>query len=152
MEFASFLHNPGGYPTKEETAAMLVFKRKERFIWDYDAVSSLRELLVKYFGDMDELNKFGLVKQFKALKLLVEEHNLIGLILIGADINNVPDKIQYVNIQKYATNTGGLIDLKITPICQRLITDYIKKENIENLCRETPNFDIYYGNLHPSKN
>ena len=144
MEFASFLHNPGGYPTKEETAAMLVFKRKERFIWDYDVVKLLRELLLKYFGNIDDLNKYGLVKYFKALQVFVEDHKLIGLILIGTDLNNVSHDMAGIN--KYVTTTGVVINLTVSSITQRLVTDYIKRENIEKLCRETPTFEIYYNN------
>ena len=36
------------------------------------------------------------------------------------------------------------IELTVKSICIYLITDYIKKENVEELCTKTPNFNIYY--------
>ena len=81
MEFASFLHNPWAYPSKEEAAAMTAIRRKERFVDGYSPEIELRNLLVKYFGNLQSLHKFGLVKHFKDLQSEVEEKKLIGLII-----------------------------------------------------------------------
>jgi hypothetical protein len=145
MDFSNFLHNPWKYQTKEEAAAVLIFKRKERFILGYYIDNEIKELLRLYFGEThtEELEKYGLVKPFKNLQVYVEQNNLIGLILYGTDINNY--KIDE-KLNTYITNTGGKIDLTISSITQRLILDYIKKENVDILCRKTPNFDIYYNN------
>ena len=138
MEFASFLHNPWAYPSKEEKAAMTAIQRKERFVDGYSPEIELRNLLVKYFGDLQSLHKFGLVKHFKELQSEVEEKKLIGLILLGTDVNFIPDDVALIN--KYETIHGQIIRLTISSITQRLITEYIKKENVKKMCMETPNF------------
>ena len=143
MEFASFLHNPWAYPSKEEKAAMTAIQRKERFVDGYSPEIELRNLLVKYFGDLQSLHKFGLVKHFKELQSEVEEKKLIGLILLGTDVNFIPDDMALIN--KYETIHGPIIMLTISSITQRLITEYIKKENVKQMCMETPNFEIYYN-------
>ena len=143
MEFASFLHNPWAYPSKEEKAAMTAIQRKERFVDGYSPEIELRNLLVKYFGDLQSLHKFGLVKHFKELQSEVEEKKLIGLILLGTDVNFIPDDVSLIN--KYETIHGQIIRLTISSITQRLITDYIKKENVKKMCMETPNFEINYN-------
>ena len=142
MEFASFLHNPWAYPTKEEDAAMTAIRRKERFVGGYSPEIEIRNLLVKYFGDLQSLHKFGLVKHFKDLQSEVEEKKLIGLILLGTDVNFIPDDVALIN--KYETIHGQIIRLTISSITQRFITEYIKKENVKKMCMETPNFEIYY--------
>ena len=142
MEFASFLHNPWAYPSKEEEAAITAIRRTGRFVDGYYPEIELRKLLVKHFGDLQSLHKFGLVKHFKDLQSEVEEKKLIGLILLGTDVNFIPDDMALIN--KYETIHGQLIRLTISSITQRLITDYIKKENVKKLCMETPNFEIYY--------
>ena len=142
MEFASFLHNPWAYPSKEEEAAITAIRRTGRFVDGYYPEIELRKLLVKHFGDLQSLHKFGLVKHFKDLQSEVEEKKLIGLILLGTDVNFIPDDMALIN--KYETIHGQLIRLTISSITQRLITDYIKKENVKKLCMETPNFKIYY--------
>ena len=143
MEFASFLHNPWAYPSKEEKAAMTAIQRKERFVDGYSPEIELRNLLVKYFGDLQSLHKFGLVKHFKELQSEVEEKKLIGLILLGTDVNFIPDDVSLIN--KYETIHGQIIRLTISSITQRLITEYIKKENVKKMCMETPNFEINYN-------
>ena len=142
MEFASFLHNPWAYPSKEEEAAITAIRRTGRFVDGYYPDIELRNLLVKHFGNLQSLHKFGLVKHFKDLQSEVEEKKLIGLILLGTDVNFIPDDVALIN--KYETIHGQLIRLTISSITQRLITDYIKKENVKKLCMETPNFEIYY--------
>lgn len=142
MEFASFLHNPWAYPSKEEEAAITAIRRTGRFVDGYYPDTELRNLLVKHFGNLQSLHKFGLVKHFKDLQSEVEEKKLIGLILLGTDVNFIPDDVALIN--KYSTIHGQLIRLTISSITQRLITDYIKKENVKKLCMETPNFEIYY--------
>ena len=62
--------------------------------------------------------------------------------MYGADINNVSD---FNSINNYTTINNTSIELTISGICQYLITEYIKKENVEDLCRKTPNFNIYYN-------
>jgi len=138
-DFTSFLHNPWKYPTKKEEVAMTIKKRKERFVMGYSCYDDLNDLLLKYFGNQKSLYNFGLVKHYKMLQMEVEEKNLIGLILLGT--NTDKDK----NINTYVTKNESIIELTITSITQRLITEYIKKENVEKLCMLTPNFQEYYN-------
>ena len=140
-EFASFLHNPWAYPSKVEQAAITSALRSYRFIGGTDIDKDVLELLNKFFGDLEQLHKFGLVKHYKELEEYVKENHLIGHILYATNI----DDQKNVSINKYQTNTGLVIDLTVKSITTRLIKEYIKSENVEALCRQIPTFDIYYS-------
>ena len=140
-EFAAYLHNPWAYPSKEEAAAIFCFKRAGRFVEGYDIDQELTELLTLYFGDLNKLHQLGLIYHYNKLKDHVIENNLIGLILYGTNIDDNLNKI----INVYNTQNNKQIDLKIKTICIYLIKEYIKKENVKELCIKTPNFEIYYN-------
>lgn len=140
-EFASFLHNPWAYPTKVEEAAITSALRSYRFIGGTDIDKDVLEILYKFFGNVEQLHKFGLVKHYKELEEHVKSKHLIGHILYAT---NIDDK-KNVSINKYQTNTGVVISLTVKSITTRLIKEYIKSENVEALCRQIPNFDIYYS-------
>ena len=140
-EFASYLHNPWAYPTKVEEAAITSARRSYRFIGGTDIHKDTLDLIQKFFGNLHELHKYGLVKHYKALENHVKEHNLIGHILYATNIDDSED----TSINKYQTNTGSLINLTIKSISTRLIKEYIKRENVDALCRKIPTFDIYYS-------
>lgn len=140
-EFASFLHNPWAYPSKVEEAAITSARRSYRFIGGTDIDKDVTDILHKFFGDVEQLHKFGLVKYYKAMEDYVKENHLIGHILYATNIDDEKD----VLINKYQTNTGSVINLTVKSITTRLIKEYIKRENVEALCRKIPNFDIYYS-------
>ena len=144
-DFAAYLHNPFGFPNKKQKAAITVFLRKQRFVEGYNINNDLRELVMNYFGDSKELVKNGLTKHYNQLKTYVENNNLIGLILYGADINNLEDTDQYITT--YLTPKNTQIRLQISTICQILIKEYFKNniEYIDSLCEKTPNFELYYS-------
>lgn len=148
FSFESFLHNPWKYPSREETVAMIFYKRKERFVEGYNYLEELKELLLKYFGNQTNLEIFGLAKYYNELQKDVEENKLIGLILLGTQTdtdnnnNNISEQLIFVN--NYTTKSGDKIKLTLGSITQHLINDYIKKDNIKRLCCETPNFQLYY--------
>ena len=139
-DFAAYLHNHWGYPTKEEEAAMMIFKRKARFVEGYNMKTHLIEIIEKYFGNRTKLENQGLKPHFEELKTYVIDNNYIGLILFGTDINKIDLKIT-----DYTNASMKNIKLTVNSICQTLIKEYIKSENVEALCRNTPNFEIYFN-------
>ena len=139
-EFAAFLHNPWAFPTKKQEAAILCFKRKQRFVEGYDINQHLSSFLNIFFGDLNVLYKDGLQKHYSLLKEKVISNNLIGLILYGTNIDDPYNKVLNV----YETANGSYLTLNIKNICIYLIKDYIKKENVDDLCVKSPNFHIYY--------
>lgn len=141
MGFASFLHNPYGYPTDVERAAMLCFRRKQRFVQGYDSMEHLDSILLKHFHSLDVLYRDGLNMHFKELRLDVIQNHLIGLILQGAD-KSIEDKKFY----DYTTSEQNTISLTRQSICANLLENYMKADDIDELCRKTPNFNIYYDN------
>ena len=143
-DFASYLHNPWAFTTKEEEASILVFKRKNRFLDGYVINEHLETTIKKFFGNFDNLHKYGLIHHYNLLKQFVIDYQLIGLILYGTTLDNT-DPYNPINIGKYINNSGVTIQLTVQTICQLLIDEYIKKDNVEELCRKTPNFDIYYN-------
>jgi len=136
--FENFQHNPWGFPNEEEKAAMLVFKRKERFVEGYSHIEELNILIKKFFGEINLLHQNGLDEYYEKLKKYVVNYNLIGLILIGTNLNNP------LKLHDYKTIDNKIINLNTKDICRFLIKDYIKKENVDLLCTKTPNFNIYY--------
>lgn len=137
-DFASYLHNPWAFPTKEEQAAMLVFKRKERFVEGYYHITHLSNTIRMFFGDINKLHRDGLAIHYNQLKNYVIENHLIGLILNGTILEDD------IKLGVYKTQDNNIFELTVKNICQYLIKEYIKSENVEDLCRKTPNFEIYY--------
>ena len=132
-DFESFLHNPWGYPTKVEKAAINCFKN--RVLYNFNG--ELCKLMMIYFGDKKKLQKEGLIKQYKNIKIHIEENNLIGLILYGTNIINYGGD---VTINTYVTSNHDEIELTISSICQCLIKEYFNETEIEPLCMNTPGF------------
>jgi hypothetical protein len=135
--FSAYIHNPWGFPSDDEKKAIKIALDTI----DIDTISVnkyLYEYLFKYLGNRQENQSLGLSIQFNKLKTDVINTNSIGLILYGADINNIKQEIS-----KYTTQYNKEITLTVNSICQCLITDYIKKENVEQLCRNMPGFDIH---------
>lgn len=144
-DFAGYLHNPYGYPTNVEKAAITVFKRKGRFVGGYEINEHLSTLIKKYFGNLDSLHKKGLVHHYELIKKEIIDNDLIGLILYGANINNTP--VDKLIVNTYKTQDNKTISLTIPSICRYILDDYIGSKNIDELCRKTPNFDVYYKTL-----
>lgn len=131
----------GSYNRIEE-AAMMVFKKKARYIENYNMKTELVDILQRFFGNTNILNYHGLESQYELLKDYVIENKIIGLILFGTDIN----KINLTIIQYYDKNENKIV-LTANNICQKLINNYIGLGNINDLCRKTPNFSTYYNIL-----
>lgn len=145
-DFSAFLHNPYGFLNKKQQAAVLVFKRKSRFIDGYDLNLELKKIITSYFGNSYEIQKNGLTLHYNELKKYVEENQLIGLILYGANPNNVNNEDQYIST--YVNPQSKSIKLEISTICNILLKEYFSDENyINELCEKTPGFDIYYSSL-----
>lgn len=136
--FAAYLHNPYGYPSPEEKAAILCWLRKEQSLPEYKIENELDELIIKYFGNLHFLHRDGLTVYFNKLKDEVIQKHMIGLIIYGADRSR--DDKKYVT---YTDMNNKKTDLTRQSICYTLLKQYIK--NIEELCRKTPNFDVYYN-------
>lgn len=120
-----------------EKAAILSFVRKSRFVEGYDPKEHL-ETLLKDFRNSKNLYKYGLNKYYLQLKELVIKKNLIGLILYGID------KPVKTFLSFYVDTNNKLKELKVINICQHLIKDYFTKKEVIELCKKTPNFNIYY--------
>jgi hypothetical protein len=126
--FAAYLHNPWGFPSVEEKKAIKI--ALETIDTNTISVNKyLYEYLFKYLGNRPENQRLGLSIQFNKLKTDVINTNSIGLILYGADITNIDQEIS-----KYTNQYNKEITLTVNSICQCLITEYIKKENVEQLC------------------
>lgn len=150
VDMASIMHNPWEYPTIVEHSAMLVFQRKAHFVENYDISEHLVSILREFFGNINQLRREGLSKQFINLKKVVEKECLIGLIFWGTDINRIDMLITKYSQLNKDTNETNEIDITVNSICQILIREYIKEQNVDDLCKKTPNFNIYYDVLKKS--
>jgi len=127
-EYAACLHNKWGYPTKIEGEAII--KRSKFYDSKKDMETSVYNYIFKYFGDRYKNEKEGLVKQYIKLRTDVIDKKEIASILWGADINNIDREIS-----KYTNVSNIEINLMANTICQRLIEEYIKSENVDALCK-----------------
>ena len=72
-----------------ERAATLCFTRKQRFCEGYYVEKEIEEICNLFFGDTNVNQKNGLIKQYGKMKEYVTEHKLIGLVLIGMNLDNI---------------------------------------------------------------
>lgn len=140
-DFAAYLHNPYGYPTPIQKASILCFTRASRFVEGYDPVEELDNLILQHFCTIEQLHRKGLKFHYNLLKDTVVEDKKIGLILMGADRSR--DDRKYYD---YETVSGTIINLTRQSICYCLLKEYFTNAEIDILCKETPNFNIYYNN------
>ena len=116
-------------------AAMMVWKRKARFVENYEPIDDVTDIIQNVFGDYDKNIKEGLTKQYKILKDLVVKDNLIGLVLLGKNIDRF--------VIDYVTYNDNVIELSVSSICKNLLIDYFTEEEIKQECYKTPNIEIY---------
>ena len=122
-----------------EEAARLCFLRAQRFIEGYYVENEITEFYHNFFGNTCRNQKFGLIKLYKDIKQEIIKQKKIGLILIGANLDNIL-------IDQYPTVNNTIIDLTVKSISRVLLREHFTREEIDKLCRETPNFNIYYKN------
>ena len=120
-----------------ENAAKLCFLRAQRFVEGYDVKNEIIELYNKFFGNTGRNQKYGLVKLYKDIKHEIVNKKKIGLVLIGANLDDIL-------IDQYPTINNTIIDLTVKSISRVLLKEHFTKTEIDSLCRETPNFNIYY--------
>ena len=125
--FAGFLHNPYGHPTEIEKKAIERYTKIIPNMEDYTY-----HTIIKFFKNKYKNKNEGLAKQYKKLQLYVIENKLIGVILWGADQNNIEREII-----KYNTMEHKEISLTVNSVCKYLIKDYITQENVEELCKKS---------------
>ena len=126
-DYASVMHNKWGYPTDIEKDA--ITKDSKLYDSKEDMDNSLYNYIHTYFGDRIKNEREGLAIQYIKFKIHVIDNKVIGAILWGADINNINR-----SISKYTTSSNTEITLIAHIICQTLINEYIKPENVDRLC------------------
>jgi len=124
--FSAYLHNPYGFPLEIEKKAI------EKFTNIIDVTDYLEFILNKYFGDRNYIQRKGLSVQYLSLKNYVVEKKLIGMIYYGADGSKPEHDKQ---ITEYTNTNGNTLSLTINSICKYLLEEFIKRENVEELCR-----------------
>ena len=125
-------------------AAMMVWKRKPEFVegyrmagfvGGYNPIDDFTFIIKKVFGDYHKNKKEGLVKQYKILKDLVVKNNIIGLVLLGKNVDEF--------ITEYITYNNNCIELTVSTICTMLLSDYFTEDEIKEACYKTPNIENY---------
>lgn len=126
MSFAGFLHNPYGpaYLSEKEKNAVCDFTERE----NYDIDEELRRLVLKYFENTSKLYEIGLRHHFHLMEKEVREKKLYGLIIYGA--NSQRDT---VHINDYTDEFYNILTITVRSTCYFLLSDYIKRENLEDL-------------------
>lgn len=129
-EFAAYLHNPYAYLTQIQKDSMLKFTTDK----NCNIEKELLHIVSFYFNNINSLHQRGLKYHFELLKNHVENSKLIGLILYGANIENLSDNTL---INKYHTQDKKVINITVNSVCINLLNEYIKSENIDKLCKES---------------
>ena len=122
---------------KEGNAASLCFTRAQRFIEGYYVENEVTELYNRFFGDTNVNQKNGLINQYKSMKEAVIKENKIGLVLIGANLDDIL-------IDTYPTIHNNIINLTVQSISRIFLREYFTNDEVTELCKKTHNFDIYY--------
>ena len=123
--FASYLHNPYALEFLNEKQKCTV----EHFMKLDKYQHKLLYTLVYFFGDRTKNEKEGLTKQFNSLKNNIVKNKMIGMVLWGANGNNVSKEVSV-----YTTHNNNDITLTTNSICATLINDYITPEKLDSIC------------------
>ena len=126
-QFNSCVNNAFSNLNNIQNAAVTSFVRKSRFIGNYYPESELKNILLTFFGNSEKIHKTGLKDQYNLLKDYVEKNNIIGLILFGANMNNIKDSNQHINYYTQINNNN--VELTVTSICIVLLTEYFDYNN-----------------------
>ena len=127
-----------------EEAASLFFRRKGRWVDGYDFRENLKEVCIKFFGDTNINQKYGLISQYKKMKEYVVENKLIGLFLLGINLKDIL-------IDTYPTVDNNIIDLTVDSISRVFLKEHFTQDEIHWMCQTTPNFDKYYDHILEKK-
>lgn len=149
--FAAFLHSLpredcGGNPrvgsnATRQTAVKMV-KRSAQLVGGYCPKRQLKQVIQEFFGDPKSLEQHGLICHYHLLRDAVEKRWLIGLILFGADPNNLDARDQVVGT--YTTQNRDQIELTLTGICEFLLRDHLEDDQIDQMCEQIPGFEHHY--------
>lgn len=123
-DFAVFLHDPlnNKFLTDEEHEKIKIFKDKENG-GSYNCIEHLK-LLLSDFTNKQLLHENGLVKYYNLLASVVNDNDYLGLILIGAKLDDTED----VFLSNYIRMDNTKIKLTIKTVCYYLIRDYLTKD------------------------
>uniref|UniRef100_A0A6C0KFY5 Uncharacterized protein n=1 Tax=viral metagenome TaxID=1070528 RepID=A0A6C0KFY5_9ZZZZ len=127
---------------KLQEASVLTFIRKQRFIQNYNINNHIFNILKTFFGDLEVLNKKGLIHQYNLLKNYIIKKNYIGLILYGKNLKTEDTNNECINV--YTSEENQLYYLSVRSICEYLISEYFSYDEIINCCKKTPNINLYY--------
>ena len=125
---------------KVQLASSYTFLRCERFVEGFDCNEELIKLINYFFGDLDVLTQTGLIEQYKDLKQKIINKKIISMIIVGLNKNDI-----FINNYKDINNNN--IRLTVSSICRIILRDYFTVNEIDKCCRESPNFNIYFGNI-----
>ena len=109
-----------------EKAATLCFTRKERFVDGYYVEKEIEEICNQFFGNTNVNQKNGLINQYSKMKEYVTERKLIGLFLIGMNLDNII-------IDTYPTVDNKEITLTLRSVCNALLDDHMTDHEIVTL-------------------
>jgi len=125
--------------SKQELASVMCFLRKERFIEGYSIDEDLFKIISVFFGKLTKLHEEGLVQHYRLMRSYVIENNLIGLFLYGKYMPS--DKSVFLH--DYITENIKVIKLSTQSISNVFIEHHFKYEEVQLLCKRTPNYDNY---------
>ena len=123
----------------EHETAKLACKRSERFIEGFSTRTELIKIYNEFFGDSLRNEHIGLRTVYAKMKEKIVRYHLIGIVLIGLDMDDI-----------FITNYTALnfITIKLTTrsISKTIIDEVFTKDEVIELCKATPNYDIYVIN------
>lgn len=112
-----------------EKAAKLATLRSQRFT-DRNIREEVIELCNQFFKNGSNMDK-----QYDKMKQFVVENNSISLVVTGFSMLDT-------EIREPSGHS-----LSVSTITRKLVRNYFSKSELDNCCKNTPNFDLYYNHI-----
>lgn len=129
----------------EHETAKLICRRAERFIEGFSTKTQLIKLYNEFFGDRGLIEHTGLRVAYENMKQKIISNHLIGLVLIGLE-----EGMNDIFIGNYTAMDFTTIKLTVTSISKRAIDQFFTEEEVIELCKAMPNYDVYKGYVNNS--
>jgi hypothetical protein len=134
----------------EHETAKLICRRAERFIEGFSTKTELITLYNEFFGDRGLIEHTGLRVAYENMKQKIISNHLIGLVLIGLEEGMNDIFITNYTAMNFQAMDYVVIKLTVGSISKSVIEDFFTEEEIIELCKAMPNYDVYKGCVNNS--
>jgi hypothetical protein len=153
-EYAAYIHsyNQWNEPKTEYKAAILSLQRRGTLFEDVDYINEAKTIIKSIFGNNKEygaLESTGLKVRYYDLVNIIKKQKPYGIAIILAMATNESSDEHFTTYLPCGETTP--INLTFCGIARRVLDEYMKKTEIENLCKRMPNYEGILRNLRTAK-